>query len=507
MVGGSTGRGGGAEFAEQPESGLLEQRCRLHFEEARLRPPGFVAAEGVLLLGGDVAGVVVRHADQHRRLERAFRLDVQANLAEGLAGGGAERQVADAKRLHGSAEPRWPVGELHRFASVDVRKGAERSLRGTLQRLPRSRHLGGGGAAHVEFDRRFLGGEGQVIAVADAAPGVVNRARDRLGNGVHLMILVGLPQRPANVDVVDVAEAAIREHADERLPRVTALAAGLLVQQIRDDAEIVGRNVRRRITADVVEGVTRVNGEGLAVGVGRLLDREYRNIRVDGAGGADDALVESGRIGLYAVVGAGEGARDSAARSHDVAAIEDDAILAADRPADPGRLQTIDRDPDAIGDARGGPFEIGRVGIALEDLDGGDGAVRVRAADEDVALGNPGKAVNLMLDLAEPFLAGGDQVEHNEGQARRAVVEDETAREQVVVNVRRAAILHRAAQRHPEIRSDRRGRRAGPELLLVAHARVLGGLPSGYRTPRSPRVATRGLAGSDRSAQTCPGGL
>src|SRR6266496_2087970 len=69
---------GFAEFRQQSESGLLDLRRRLDLKEARLGAPGLVTAQGVLVLGGDIAGVVVRHADHHRRLEWAFALDVQA---------------------------------------------------------------------------------------------------------------------------------------------------------------------------------------------------------------------------------------------------------------------------------------------------------------------------------------------------------------------------------------------------------------------------------------------
>src|SRR5436309_774696 len=69
-------------LVQQGEGGLLELSRGLGLEEARLRPPRLVPAEGVLLLGRQVAGVVVGHANHQRRLERALGLDVEAGLAE-----------------------------------------------------------------------------------------------------------------------------------------------------------------------------------------------------------------------------------------------------------------------------------------------------------------------------------------------------------------------------------------------------------------------------------------
>ena len=115
---------------------------------------------------------------------------------------------------------------------------------------------------------------------------------------------------------------------------------------------------------------------------------------------------------------------------------------------------------------RSGPFEISGIGVALENLDGRDGAMRMGATDEDVGHRNFGVAVNLMLDLAQPFFFGGDEVEHHQDEFGFAVVQHEGASGQIVVQVFGAAILHGAAYGNTQVGRNNRSGGAGQQFFF-----------------------------------------
>src|SRR5690348_4017428 len=64
-----------------------------------LRERGLVAAVRVLLRGRQIADEVVRVAERERRPRRRARLQLQAELGEGLAGPADDADVADPQRL------------------------------------------------------------------------------------------------------------------------------------------------------------------------------------------------------------------------------------------------------------------------------------------------------------------------------------------------------------------------------------------------------------------------
>ncbi len=71
---------------------ILSEACRLDAVGAQ---PGLVAAERVLAGRRQVAVGAVGQRDGEGRLERALRLDLQADLGEDLEGDGGDAQVAD----------------------------------------------------------------------------------------------------------------------------------------------------------------------------------------------------------------------------------------------------------------------------------------------------------------------------------------------------------------------------------------------------------------------------
>src|SRR5262249_9730257 len=148
------------------------------------------------------------------------------------------------------------------------------------------------------------------------------------------------------------------------------------------------------------------------------------------------------------------------------AAIEDDTILAPDGPADAGGLQALHGDADTVSYTRRGPLKVVLLHVALKDRHRRRRAVGVCAAYEDVGHRDAGEAVDLVLDLTEPFLAGGDQIEDDQGDARVAVVHNEAPGVEVVVNAVGGPVDHRAAQRHAEGGRDDSRRGTGEELLL-----------------------------------------
>src|SRR5262245_58625352 len=87
VVDGVQPRGGSPASRPRPVEASHEREHRVHdlsrsvgLQVARLRPPGFIAAEGVLLRRGEVAVVAVGEGDGEDWPDRAAALQLQAGL-------------------------------------------------------------------------------------------------------------------------------------------------------------------------------------------------------------------------------------------------------------------------------------------------------------------------------------------------------------------------------------------------------------------------------------------
>jgi hypothetical protein len=155
---------------------------------------------------------------------------------------------------------------------------------------PEGEGLGGGGEP-----------EGRLVGV-DAAPGLEGGAGDGVRHPVHLVVGVRvLPLRAEDVEVVDVAAAAVEHDADEAL-------AGEALEGAVEGAEVVGADgvVGLGRSPYVVQRVVGEEGDGVAV---LVEDDEQADLRVGGPGGRDH-LRPAARVG------------DDSAVGHPVAAVE-----------------------------------------------------------------------------------------------------------------------------------------------------------------------------------------
>ena len=123
------------------------------------------------------------------------------------------------------------------------------------------------------------------------------------------------------------------------------VGAEQLAHAVGEEREVIGRDRIRRYPADVVQPVGSQQRDRLARG---RLHRKEGDLRVDGAGGPQQAVVTGVRVDLLDVV---VGAVDRAALGHqEPPAVEDLRRLLGDAPADPRRFELIHGPQHAFGD-------------------------------------------------------------------------------------------------------------------------------------------------------------
>ena len=143
-------------------------------------------------------------------------------------------------------------------------------------------------------------------------------------------------------------------------------------------------------------------------------------------------------------------------------------------PADPRRLELVDRPANSVGHP---PDEKALVLVEriahLQGIGaaGADSAVRMRGRHHHVRRGQAGRLVDEPLRLVEHLARHPDVVHHHKRQARRAVIEHETPGMQFVVNVRRRISLPAAHPGHAQGRRDVAGDRSRRENAATLFAR------------------------------------
>src|SRR5262249_33649997 len=142
----------------------------LGFQEARSRPPGFVAPEGMLLFRRQITCIVVGHTDHYGRLEGALVLDVPARLTKWLARPSTQCHVANAEALDRRFELGWCGRHQYGLSSVNLRHGFERALRAALQQFLGHINLGWSWLTNREVQTCFLNCQRHPVVVLDPFP-------------------------------------------------------------------------------------------------------------------------------------------------------------------------------------------------------------------------------------------------------------------------------------------------------------------------------------------------
>ena len=143
---------------------------------------------------------------------------------------------------------------------------------------------------------------------------------------------------------------------------------------------------------------------------------------------------------------------------------------AAAAPRNFGGCEIVHGDTDSIGNATWQPCAVSLVGLAEMRARYTSGAVRVRGGNRDVIGTDTGMMEDERLGFVEERAVDEAVVDHDKGQPRRAVVERERPRVQLIVNIggddRRGAAVNLDTERWGDVRRGRPSTEAGGEGVL-----------------------------------------